>query len=517
MYAKNAVCFLEQIHRCREPESAPAVHVQEGALILPPRRNPDFPACSNEYIGGVFDPEGLFLAGSAVHQTRFSCRDGYPVSAEKITHRDETVIFGGMFYHHFGITLLLSLTRFWFFLKQEKCAERLVFLAAPGDPSYAAEYCREFMALFHIPEERYEILTRPARFSRVIIPDEALSSVNGTVDPAFMVPFHCLRERVLEEYGALDCRRLYVSRRKFIKNDTDEDGQNEEYYEAFFERRGFTVIHPQEHPLRQQIRYFASADELVSTYGTLAHLLSLFAKPGAKQVMLLRSDRMDDWFPAQAAILGMRDLDWYIVEAAKNPLPTLHDLGAFLYYPTVYFKAFLDDRNIPYTAQELECSVSGEQIRRYICRWLECYGIPAGFRRLEQPELFPVMQALYFHVTGRIMDPVNFVDGDVRPRADSGKGSGEMKLRYEFALIEMGDRYAAFTVGDSLKEHRGLLNMDSTGAMIFRHLQQGIRETDLIARLAAEFPEEEPEDVAETVMAFISKLTSLGLVSIPEM
>lgn len=511
VHAKNTAVFLDQIDRCRKPESTPGVRVQEGALILPPRENVNYPAQPNRYVGGVFDPEGVFLAGSAVDQARFSCRDGYPVSAEEITERDETVIFGGMFYNHFGIDLLLSLTRFWYFAERKDCTERPVFLVTTGAPSPASEFCREFMALFHIPEDRYEILTTPTRFSRVIIPDEVLSSVNSAVDPAFMTPFHSLRERILTEYGPAEYRKLYVSRRKFIKNDTDEDGQNEEYYENFFERRGFTVIHPQEFPLAQQIRYFASADELVSTYGTLAHLLSLFAKPGARQVMLLRSEIMDDWFPMQAAILQMRDLDWYIVEAVKNPLPTLHDLGAFLYYPTAYFKAFLDDRKIPYTAQELESSLSVEQIRRYLCRWLECYAIPFGFRRLKQPELFPMMQALYFHVTGKLPESADFLLKDAEERKDEGEGKSVPMPEHRFALLEIGDRYIAFTVGDSLKEHRGLLSMDSTGAMIFRYLRQGIREEDLIARVAAEFPKEDPGDVAEMIRAFMSKLTSAGL------
>ena len=90
-----------------------------------------------------------------------------------------------------------------------------------------------------------------------------------------------------------------------------------------------------------------------------------------------------------------------------------------------------------------------------------------------------------------------------------------MMLKYEFVLMEMGDRYIAFTVGDSMKAHRGLLNMDSTGAMIFRYLKNDVEETDLIARVAAAFPEEKPGDVADTVRSFIEKLIRAGLVNAP--
>ena len=387
-------------------KSLGAITVNQG-LILPIRKNPDYPEMQGEYMGGVCDSNHNFTAGMAINQGRFSCCSSYKTDDE-ITIRNETVIFGGIFHPHFGITLLLSMSRFWWIAEHPDTSNKIIFLTIPNDDNTAAGYCKTFASLINISEAGYEILDKPTQFSKIIIPEEVLTSTNNDINIRYINPFSVIRDNILSKYGYSPEKKIYLSRRKYRKNGFFTDGQNEEYYENFFEKRGFCILHPQELEPEEQIRHIASAEEIVSTYGTLAHLISLFASPNAKQIMLLRADTVDPWFPAQAAILQMKELDWYIVEAASNPYPTLHDEGSFLYAPTDSFRSFLDAMKITYEEDELTSTVSDEHMKNYLSRWLQCYSSPYGFERLNRPDLFPMMQALTYHITGKLPDAADY-------------------------------------------------------------------------------------------------------------
>ena len=126
--------------------------------------------------------------------------------------------------------------------------------------------------------------------------------------------------------------------------------------------------------------------------------------------MLLRSSMMDSWISAQAAILEMRDLRWAIIEAVKNPLPVTHELGVYLYAPNEYFRRYLDAHNIPYDERKFSTGLGADVIKEFLRRWVECYRIPWNFRRLRDPSLFPVLEALEFHMTKERPDPKDYLD-----------------------------------------------------------------------------------------------------------
>ena len=382
------------------------------AVVLPLRNNSAYPKQRNAYLGGVCDENFTFIAGGAVNRGRFSCSDSYAVPREDVEYRDETVVFGGIFHLHFGVMLLLSLTRFWYFTEHPDMPHRVVFIAERSETGSADKYCSDLAELIGIPEERCTVITKPTQFARVIIPDEALAETDGGLNRRFLQPFKYIADRVIAEDGRADKKRLYLSRTRFAKAGCLSDGVNEEYYERFFEKRGYTVIHPQELPLREQIRLIASADEIVSTYGTLAHLVSLFAADGTRQIMLLRTPSADPWFIFEAAILKMTKLDWYLVEATKNPYPTLHDDGAFIYYPTAQFKRFLQTMKLPYDESELAATITDEQMKRYVMRWLTVYSSPFRFKLLNDPSLFPLLQALFYSVTKKRLPAEYYIETD---------------------------------------------------------------------------------------------------------
>lgn len=407
IFAANADDFAKELKIRHISDEELSVRYMQNAVILPLRKNKAFPEKKNAFQGGVCDHNFRFLAGSSVEEPRFSCPESYEVSPSEIRERSETVIFGGVFFHHFGIMLLLSLTRFWWIIQNLELPYRLIFLS---ESEKAEGYLKAWMELLKIPDERYEVLKDPAAFREVIVPDEVLTSTEGDINQRFFEPFTYFRDMVLSEDGTAEDQKIYLSRKNYTKYWKDGDGLNEEYYEDFFQKRGFTVIHPQELSLREQIRRIASAKVIAGTYGTLSHLCSLFAMPGTKLYMLLRSGIMDPWFSAEAAILEKLDLDWYIIESVKNPYPVMHEIGVYLYAPTEYFRNFLMAENIPFAEEELTNKVSAEMMKEFLTRWLSCYGSPWGFKRLGDPGLFPVLQALTYHMTKKKLDPKDYLE-----------------------------------------------------------------------------------------------------------
>ena len=400
-YAKTLAGIISR--KCNTFEQLNVKEV-EGAIMLPLKDIRKNITDYSPYEGGVCTKEGDFAAGSAILQRRFACNAAYEFNYDTVIKSDETVVFGGVFYHHFGIMLLLSLTRFWWIVKNRKLPYRIAFLLEPGNSADAENHLKRIIDLLHIPMEQYLIVDKPTEFSKVIIPDETLISADEAVNIKYMDIYHYIRDSIISEYGYCDVKKLYLSRSRYIKFNNKCDGINEEYYENFYKKRGFTILHPEEMPLEEQIRYIASADEIVSTYGTLSHMASLFMKENSSQIMLLRTQYIDNWFPIQATLLNMKAIDWFIVEAAKNPYPSLHDGGAFLYCPTDYFKAFIKDCAVIYDDSELEVTISDDNIKKYMIRWLEAYSSPWAFKRLSHPDLFPVLQSLCYMTTGKILD-----------------------------------------------------------------------------------------------------------------
>ncbi len=359
----------------------------------------------DKFQGGIFDKDLNFLAGCEGNP--FICRESYKIKKKNTEIRDESVIFGGIFFNHFGVMLLLSLTRLWWVIENSSDTRKIIFLCEPNSET-AIKYCHIITDLLGISKDRYEIVEKPTVFSNVLIPDEARTNYRK-ISEKITIPYNEIVNRLLKKYPEKTPEKIYFSRTKFIKPKRNPDGINEEFYEDFYRRRGFEIIYPEQLPIDKQIRLVAGADEFVSTFGTLAHFGPLFLKDGAKQVMLQRADGADRWLLIQIFLLSFRKIDWYLIAATKNPYPTIHDGGVFFYYPTAQFKEYLDNNKIAYNPEELNYTATSEEIAEYVRRWLCIYASPKGFKILKKPELFPVLQALYYQATGKKLDPKDFL------------------------------------------------------------------------------------------------------------
>lgn len=86
-----------------------------------------------------------------------------------------------------------------------------------------------------------------------------------------------------------------------------------------------------------------------------------------------------------------------------------------------------------------------------------------------------------------------------------------MKIKEGYKLREVAGNYIVVATGKASKEFNGMINLNETGALLWRTLEKGAEEKDLINALLAEY--EVDEATATTgVKAFIEKVVGAGFV-----
>lgn len=299
--------------------------------------------------GGVCSSGFDFIAGHIRHSTKphanWNCDEAYAVPADDVVYRDETVVFGGCLINHFGHALLEGTSRLWY-LPQAPDDAKIVFLRYPRATNTPFDALK-FVELMGFDMGRVEVIDEPTRFHEIIVPDEAIYALNA-FRPEYILAYDRIRENIRPHADT----KVYLSRRRFKYRTS----LNEEHYEEFFARRGFTVIYPETLTIEEQIAYIAGADEVVSMMGSMAHLL-LFAKPTVKATILNRSGQC---LTAQIIVDQARGIEPYYIDAYLNPLPVPHVNGPFLFGPNRFFQAYLDERGIAYEPDELR--ISGDKL-----------------------------------------------------------------------------------------------------------------------------------------------------------
>ena len=214
--------------------SEPAVRRETNAYILPLRKRSDVTTTQGSFEGGVCDKNFRFITGhqrdKKSQSLNYACLRGYRV--QNCAYRDETVVYGGVLFGHFGHFILDALSRMWFMAKHPEIPHKYIFLKIPDNEIKFTK----FLELAGLRPDQYEVLTEPTQFAQVIIPGQAFFT-NDAGHPQWLSFFDRIRNNLyLPHVQTSD--RLYLTRTQFERN----DGVNEEFYEQFFADHGYTVI-----------------------------------------------------------------------------------------------------------------------------------------------------------------------------------------------------------------------------------------------------------------------------------
>ena len=86
-----------------------------------------------------------------------------------------------------------------------------------------------------------------------------------------------------------------------------------------------------------------------------------------------------------------------------------------------------------------------------------------------------------------------------------------MKIKDGFILREVAGSYLVVAVGNAVKEFGGIVNLNETGAFLWRLLEKSSTESEMVDALLNEY-EVDRETDEKDVKAFVEKLTEAKLV-----
>lgn len=236
----------------------------------------------------------------------------------------------------------------------------------------------DFFRLLDIPQDRILYADKPLRFRRIIVPDESVHSWHS-FHPNYMLPYR----KIVSAVEPSPCKKIYLTRTSYKINGTQ--CVNEEYFERFFEERGFKVIVPENHTIEEQISFVSGADVLATTLGTTSHF-ALFAKPGTKVIGLTRSSR--ETLPPQCLITEAAKGCCYIVDVASNFLNENRCEGVSVIGSTSYWKRFVND----FFGEECRDVIDQNTYMYYFTEWLRYYKNPKNYYKIRDIDNFDMLR-----------------------------------------------------------------------------------------------------------------------------
>ena len=85
-----------------------------------------------------------------------------------------------------------------------------------------------------------------------------------------------------------------------------------------------------------------------------------------------------------------------------------------------------------------------------------------------------------------------------------------MKIKKGFILREVAGNYVVVAVGDMAKKFNGVINLNKTGAFMWKHMEEGGDQQSLVTALLSEY-EVEKEKAEVDAKKFIDTLSGAGL------
>ena len=305
-----------------------------------------------ETNGGICDENFNFIAGHQLLNPRRTEDDGrhiwgsYRVEPEELTYIDETVLYGGTLTEHPGHLIAECFAdRLWWIAENPdsniKIAIELIWRTAIW-ASGKISFVMELLDAFGISEDRLIIIDKPTQFKKILVPDQSAIPLNYCIPyeftSAFIKPFQHTSKRLTPgKY-----KKIYLTKSKSVKSNII----GEDYFIDFFEKKGFKIIHPEDHTMKEKAELMYGADEVVTIDGT-SSLFTVFCKPSVRLTVLTR--RMNYWDTPQQLIneaLGIKE--FFLVNISGNFLDNFSDdafnnyiLGMMFGYATKEFAKYV--------------------------------------------------------------------------------------------------------------------------------------------------------------------------------
>lgn len=376
-------------------EPAEAKKIEKG-IILPVRIIEASQNKKNWMLeGGVCSADGNFVAGQERKLEKpgnRSCNQAYEFDKKILEYRDETVIFGGILFNHWGHMLVDSTSRLWYLIHEANQSTKIVFTMYEEEPFRFME----LLKLAGISEERVEILRKPTQFTEVIVPDETFHSLSGKYRKEWKYFFDSIRDNI--SIGSY--KKIYLTKTQLQKKDII----GEDYFEKYFCDKGFEVIAPEKLSVKEQIEIIAGAEEIATTTGTLSHMV-LFAKDGVELLALNRHERQTR---AQLGINSIKSVKCTYVDVSKNFLPEAGSDSVWLLAPTDNWRRFVNDRYGEESNEDYDEATFALNAIEYIKIWGDIFSNISNYKWIKNLTQKDLVKRINNVINGKIVDVSEF-------------------------------------------------------------------------------------------------------------
>lgn len=211
-----------------------------------------------------------------------------------VEHLPGRWLFGGLFYGHFGHLLCESTARLWA-LDHVQGVDGIIFHPKLR-MGHENRMIRDHLVLFHalgLSKLKIRAPQSPVVVDEMVIPEQGF----GIGDMAAGRPEYraFMRDRLSRATLPDGPEKLYISRSRLPSKRGSVLLEN--VIEARMEQAGYTVFHPQEHPLTVQLARYRAARAIVALDGSALHLAAMVLPEGAQVAILNRgpSQNIDDY------------------------------------------------------------------------------------------------------------------------------------------------------------------------------------------------------------------------------
>lgn len=389
---------------------AKVTEVEDG-IILPLRWTDEK---KEQPEGGVCDKNGGFIAGHIFNydvsefKHGHSCLNSYTIN-EDVLSINETVIYGGLCLDHFGHFITESFSRLWYFAKNNDIKFKLVFIVLPGKKNILFS---KILYNLGLTDNDFEIILKPTRFSKIIVPEQTLYYAGGYRKEAKYIYDFCIHKasaNIDNKFINKSYSKVYLSKSKYFESNSTR----EKYFEDFYKKRGFEIIYPETLSFLEQVYIVSCADEIVCVTGTLIHL-TFFCRENTVVTILSRTnDRPSN--PLGIFSLQLRELESYFVDISINFLPVHYNRSSFFWGPTKHWVNYLNSRNIEYSMDEISWDIHVKPyVYDYLISWAENnHNSADSFQRVKNATFPDFINGIYTTFLDSELDVSKFPESDV--------------------------------------------------------------------------------------------------------
>jgi capsular polysaccharide biosynthesis protein len=275
----------------REPHPGVTVHRE---VVWYPVTQVDSAGRMGDYFHGGLARDGQLLAG-ANHYHGIADSQALPADYASSFDLDaaitisQPVLYGGLLFNAFPHFMAESLYRLYAYDAYRRVDPFVLFAPMWGIPQYLdrTNYVRQVMDGFGIPVERLLLLDEPAKIEQLILPEQKYGyGFFHRPDAQWMAFARSFRCPTEVPQGLEAAERIYVTRSKVNDAPTDQPPRGtiigESIFEDYLASQGYTIFHPENHTVFEQLTVYRRAKQIV------------FSEGGALQLCILLPDLAAD-------------------------------------------------------------------------------------------------------------------------------------------------------------------------------------------------------------------------------